>query len=73
MDALDNLQNIEVPSSATEHRKQDTSGSSAACTNPASPNFSFTSPSHKNRNHEQKYYHNNKYTMLSQLNKEINL
>ena len=73
MDALDNLQNIDVPSSDSEHRKKGTSGSSATCTNSTSPNFSFNSPSHKNRNHEQNYYHNNKYTMLSQLNKEINL
>ena len=73
MDALDNLQNISVPSSASEHRKQGASGSSVAYKNSVSPNFSLNSPSHKTRSYEQNYYHNNKYTMLSQLNKEINL
>ena len=61
MDALDNLQHIEVPISATDQRK---SSSKEALSS------SYLSPS----SHTINYQHNRPtYSMLSQLNREINL
>ena len=59
IDALDNLQNIDVPNSATDPRIPGTKEVSAG---------GYSSPSTIN------YHHNRPtYSMLSQLNREINL
>ena len=61
IDALDNLQHIDVPTSATDGRK---SGSKEPLSS------SYLSPS----SHTINYQHNRPtYSMLSQLNREINL
>ena len=61
IDALDNLQNIEVSTSATDHRK-------------SSPKETLSSGYLSPSSHTINYQHNRPtYSMLSQLNREINL
>ena len=61
IDALDDLQNIEVPTSANDHRK-------------SSPKETISSGYLSPSSHTINYQHNRPtYSMLSQLNREINL
>ena len=74
IDALDNLQNIDVPSSATEYRLRGASGASAGSHSSTTTNFLFKDSSNQNPPREPNYHQNtSKYAVFSQTKNEINL
>ena len=73
MDALDSLQNVSVPNSASEFRRNVLCGKLVADSSSVGT-FSLSSPINENRNQEKNHYnHSSKYSILSKIDKQINL